>query len=117
MRTDFFGRLGGLDEQYLISADTDLLLRAASVAPPTTWNTVDVLYESDGISDSGVFRGVYEQQLARRHILGAGIGAWPFEMAWTALRILVIGTRKVGKRALNWVSGGRFTRWWATRGL
>lgn len=117
MATDLFRRLGGFDERYRVSADTDLLLRAGSIAAPQVWDTVDVLYESGGLSEANVFRGIYEQHLARQKIPAARLGPRPLDLGWTAARMATIALRRSGKRALDSASGGRFTRWWAARGL
>jgi glycosyltransferase involved in cell wall biosynthesis len=117
MRTELFHAIGGFDRRFKISGDMALLLRAGSIAPPWVWDSVDVLSASGGLSEARVFRGLYEQYRARRSIPAAGLGPWPLDLLWTIIRMAVTAARRTGKRVLDWLSGGRFTRWWAARGL
>lgn len=124
MRKDLLIALGGFDEQVGVPADTDLLLRAAEVATPTVWNRVDIEYLRGGASDRDVYRALYRKHLIRRALRAAArspeAASLPppsIDLAWTGWQILSTAGRKIGKRILNRLSGGAFTRWWAARGM
>ncbi len=117
MRKDFFESLGGFSERFPLAGDTDLLLRAGRMAPPEVWDSVDVVYEEGGISHQRVLRSTYERHLVRLTIPGAALHPIFLDLAWTLMQIARIAARRTGKRLLDRISGGRFTRWWAARGL
>ena len=117
MTTELFRTLGGFNDRFRIAADTDMLVRAGAVCQPALWGSVDVEYLAGGVSDRRVFEQIYQKHRIRQAIPGAALHPRVVDLVWTACQILLVATRKVGKRVLNALSGGRFTRWWATRGL
>lgn len=116
MRTSFFRELGGFEDRFPLAADTDLLLRAGRRATPMIWQTVEVLYAAGGVSQRYVLRSTYERHLVRV-ATGTVLGPWPMDLAWTVFQVAAIVGRTTLKKALNWVSRGQFTPWWAARGL
>ena len=117
MRTELFRELDGFDLRFPLAGDTHLLLRAGRKSRPAVWDDVDVLYFRGGVSDRRVFAQVLERHRVRRSLPGAALTPWPLDLLWTVAQAVSIAVRKAGKRALELVSGGRFTRWWARRGL
>jgi len=117
MRTALFADLGGFDRRFPLAGDTQLLLRAGLRARPAVWNWVDVLYMRGGVSDRRVFRQVFERHRARRSVPGAALQPWQLDLLWTYGQAVSIAVRKAGKRVLEILTNGRFTRWWARQGL
>lgn len=117
MRTAFFRELGGFDTRYRLAGDTELLVRAGLRAAPTVWRSIDVLCQSGGISDANAFAQVFERHRVRMSIPEAALRPWLADLIWTCYQATAIGLRKMGKRALQVATRGRFTTWWAARGL
>jgi len=116
MTSSLFRALEGFDPEYTLAADTHLLLRAAEAYRPQTWDTVDVLYLVGGRSDRLVYRLILEKHRIRR-ALGLALRPGMLDLIWTAASIGVVAIRRGGKRLLNVLSAGQFTRWWSSRGL
>ena len=117
MTNELFRNLGGFDPQFGLAADTHLLLRAAGVARPRVWNTVDVEYLVGGQSDLSVFRLIYAKHRIRLALGSLALRPAPLDLIWTAGHVAMVAMRKAGKRLLTALFGGRFIRWWSARGL
>ena len=124
MRAGHFRELGGFDDRFGLQADVELLLRAGERSRPVVWNRVDVEYLAGGASDADVYRSIYRKHRIRRALRSASrtprsarLPSPAVDLLWTSVQIATVFARKSGKRALNVLSGGRFTTWWASRGL
>lgn len=117
MRTALFRELGGFDEQFGLVADVDLLVRTGLRHQPVVWDRVDVERLVAGLSEQNVYRGIYGKHLIRRSVPGIGLQPDLLDLAWTGSQIATTAMRRIGKRTLDRLSGGGFTRWWASRGL
>ena len=124
MRVGLFRELDGFNHRFGLQADVDLLLRAGEVSRPVVWNRIDVEYLAGGASDVDVYRSIYRKhrirralRSARRTPRSARLPTPAIDLLWTSVQIATVFARKSGKRALNALSGGRFTTWWASRGL
>lgn len=94
MRTDFIRELGCFDLSIGNAADYHLLVKAASIVPPVTWDDIDVEYLAGGISAIENHEQLWRRHRARVDALSLNpIGAG-LDKAWTALQLLRVHTTK-----------------------
>jgi glycosyltransferase involved in cell wall biosynthesis len=117
MQRSLIRELGGFDERFGLQADVHLLLRAAERARPAVWNRVDVAYLAGGATDRQVYPSIYRKHLIRRSLTSDLLPPGPVDLVWTVSQMVLVAIRKTGKRVLNTITAGQFTRWWAARGL
>lgn len=101
MRADFLRSLGGFDLCMGAAADYHLLVKAANYVTPITWAEVDVEYLAGGVSDTGIYRSLWDRHRARVDALALKKSVAFLDSTWTALQVVRIGTRKTFKPLLG----------------
>lgn len=97
MQLRFLRLLGGFDLQMGHAADYHLLVRAASISPPATWDDVDVNYLVGGVSDKEIYRGLWLGHRCRVDALAMSPTSAHVDAAWTAVQVVNVRLRKTLK--------------------
>jgi len=111
MKTDWLRSLGGFDLSFGGAADVHCLLRTGRRHTPATWNTIDVVYESGGLSDRQACRQIWLKHRIRTTVWSLDPVGQAISAAWAGYQVATVYPRRLTKHML----GRQFRRWWGNR--